>query len=244
MFSLCYCRSERVRDTLLGTLFLVWSLTLILPLTQVLVLTSSYACESLCSLSLIMQPVVEPKTPLSTLNVVCVLEYWTPWKILLKICFVLVAQTLLTADGINWHVQKINIIHWTCWCFQGEKGEAGADDAKGDRGDIGLKGKEGPPGPPGLVGVRVSVSTTNSKFHSFPMKRQLLIHLPPCFIFLYQGHEGKPGKIGETGKAGEKVCQVNCSRLKYTFHSWMSSVSSLAREAEYVSVVLVVVNKQ
>lgn len=70
-----------------------------------------------------------------------------------------------------------------CIDSQGEKGDAGPEGAKRDRGDIGLKGKEGPPGFPGLVGVRVSVSTANSKCHSFPMERRLLIHLPPCLIF-------------------------------------------------------------
>lgn len=74
---------------------------------------------------------------------------------------------------------------------QGEKGDAGPEGAKGDRGEIGLKGKEGDPGPPGLVGVRVSASAANSKFHSVPMKRQLFLstYSPVQFSSL-QGSRG------------------------------------------------------
>lgn len=62
-----------------------------------------------------------------------------------------------------------------CDSSQGEKGDVGPEGAKGDGGEIGLKGKEGPPGAPGLVGVRVSASAANSKFHSVPTKRQLFL---------------------------------------------------------------------
>lgn len=106
---------------------------------------------------------------------------------------------------------------------QGDKGDAGQEGGKGDRGEIGLKGKEGPLGPPGLVGVRVSVTAANSKFHSIPMKRQLILSAyKPRSIFFHQGQEGKPGKIGERGKPGEKVRQFTCSGLKNTIRSWMS----------------------
>lgn len=80
------------------------------------------------------------------------------------------------------------------------------------------------------MGVRVSVSIINCKFHSVLTERKLLIHLPSCSIFFSQGQEGKPGKIGETGKAGEKVCQLTCLGLEYTFPSWMVvSLSSCTR---------------
>ena len=115
---------------------------------------------------------------LSRLRVTVTRVHWTKLKMLYTTC-----HAFQNKPPTRLYSQFF-LIDLFC-CSQGEKGEAGPEGATGERGEIGLKGKEGPPGPPGLVGVRVSVSSANSVFHSIPMNRRLFCPLtaPVQFFF-------------------------------------------------------------